>query len=51
MTTMTVQGSTAPILSNSTAERGFAKGVGLEKSTDTSNAGVKENDLTADTIP
>ncbi len=48
---MTIQGASAPIVSNSTAERWFAKGVGLVKSTDTSNAGVRETDLTSYSIP
>jgi hypothetical protein len=48
---MTIQGASAPIVSNSTADRWFAKGVGLLKSTDTSNAGVRETDLTTYTIP
>lgn len=50
--TATINGTAGqPIVSNSTVQRWFAKGVGLVKSSDTSSAGVRTTELTAYTIP
>ncbi|MGA2505360.1 MAG: hypothetical protein ABSG01_14855 [Anaerolineales bacterium] len=50
--TATIAGApSTPIVSNSTIQRWFAKGVGLVKSVDTSSAGVRTTDLTSYTIP
>jgi hypothetical protein len=50
--TATVNGAAGqPIVSNSTIQRWFAKGVGLVKSVDTSSAGVRTTELTSYNIP
>jgi hypothetical protein len=50
--TTTIQGTTGqPIISNSTIQRWFAKGVGLVKSMDTSSAGVRTTELASYKIP
>jgi hypothetical protein len=48
---MTIQGASAPVVSASTAERFYAKNVGLVKSTDQSSAGLRVVELTAYKIP
>ena len=50
MTAM-IGGASSPIVSNSTAQRWFAKGVGVVKSTDTSSAGVRTTELSSYNIP
>jgi len=47
MMQMTIAGSTFPQNSTSVAERWYAAGIGLVKSTDQSNAGLREVDLSS----